>query len=317
MKNETDTLSTLNNTPSDRKLLSTETANFIKSGIPENTIRTYGRASRKLAEWLDGRELTDARLSEYLQKLYNEGLSPSTIAVVVAAVNWQAAFEGMPKVVGKVTTETLKTIRRLGAGRGRGQVDPLTWKQVEKVVTYAEAANTIAGLRDSAMIRLMSDCLLRISEGVAVNCGDVSNVLKVRHSKTDQERKGATLYICEDTRAVIAEYREQAGIERGALFRRIRRGDVVTGQRLTTEGARLAIKRWAEKAKIKGFISGHSMRVGSAVELVKRNVSDAELRVAGRWKDNRMPSHYASAEKAERGVMARVKDGKGARSRKQ
>ena len=74
-------------------------------------------------------------------------------------MNWQAALEGMPKVVGKVTTETLKTIRRLGAGRGRGQVDPLTWKQVEKVATYAEAANTIAGLRDSAMIRLMSDCL--------------------------------------------------------------------------------------------------------------------------------------------------------------
>ena len=32
-----------------------------------------GRASRKLAEWLDGRELTDVLLSEYLQKLYNEG----------------------------------------------------------------------------------------------------------------------------------------------------------------------------------------------------------------------------------------------------
>ncbi len=29
---------------------------------------------------------------------------------------------------------------------------------------FAESDKTIAGLRDSAMIRLMSDCLLRISE---------------------------------------------------------------------------------------------------------------------------------------------------------
>ena len=100
MTNEASALEVVDAT-TDGKLLSADTANFIKSGIPENTIRTYGRASRKLAEWLDGRELTDVLLSEYLQKLYHEGLSPSTIAVVVAAVNWQAEFEGMPKVVGQ------------------------------------------------------------------------------------------------------------------------------------------------------------------------------------------------------------------------
>ena len=81
------------------------------------------------------------------------------------------------------------------------------------------------------------------------------------------------------------------------------------GERLTTSGARQAIKRWAKKAEIEGFISGHSLRVGSAVELVRRNASDAELRVAGRWKDNRMPSHYAPAERAEQGAIARLKDG--------
>ena len=41
----------------------------------------------------------------------------------------------------------------------------------------------------------------------------------------------------------------------------------VNGKRLTTEGTRLAIKRWAKKAKTKGFMSGYSMRVGSAVKL--------------------------------------------------
>ena len=38
----------------------------------------------------------------------------------------------------------------------------------------AETQGTLAGLRDAAMIRLMSDCLLRISEVVAVNLGDLN-----------------------------------------------------------------------------------------------------------------------------------------------
>ena len=45
------------------------------------------------------------------------------------------------------------------------------------------------------MIRLMSDCLLRISEVVTVNVGDFkAKTLTLRASKTDQEGIGETLY---------------------------------------------------------------------------------------------------------------------------
>ena len=72
-----------------------------------------------------------------------------------------------------ITQATLAGIRRLGRNRGRGQVDGLTWQDVERVCIYAETEGTLTGLRDTAMIRLMSDCLLRISEVVAVNVGDL------------------------------------------------------------------------------------------------------------------------------------------------
>ena len=49
----------------------------------------------------------------------------------------------------------------------------LIWQDVERVCIYAETEGTLAGLRDAAMIRLMSDCLLRISEVVTVNVGDL------------------------------------------------------------------------------------------------------------------------------------------------
>ena len=200
---------------------------------------------------------------------------------------------------------------REGVDRGRGQVDGLIWKDVERVCSFAEASRTLAGLRDSAMINLMSDCLLRISEVVAVNAGDVkASVLRIKSSKTDQEGKGESLYVCESTRRVIKRWLGKSGIERGALFRRVRFHQHLGKGRLTVVGARGAIKRWATEAGVEGFISGHSLRVGSAVSLARAGATVVDMQTAGRWQSPSMPAHYAKAELAERGAVARFKDGK-------
>ena len=211
-----------------------------------------------------------------------------------------------------MTTRTLAGIRRTGRDRGREQVDGLTWQDVERVCAFAESTQTVAGLRDSAMIRLMSDCLLRISEAVVVNVGDLKkNTLRIAESKTDQEGHGAVLYVGEPTLKVIRRYRRRGGIKRGPLFRRIRRGDHVQTSRLSVDGARDAIKRWAKQADVDGFISGHSLRVGSAVSLAQAGASVVDMQNAGRWKSPQMPAHYAKAELAERGAVARFFYGKG------
>lgn len=184
-------------------------------------------------------------------------------------------------------------------------------QDVEKVCIYAEAEGTIAGLRDSVMIRLMSDCLLRISEVVAVNVVDFQEkTLTVRASKTDQEGTGETLYVCENTRAILKRYCEQAGITDGAVFRHIRRGGHVQSERLTSRSAHRIIKQQAAHAGIDGFIAGHSLRVSSAVSLAQAGATVIDMQVAGRWKSSQMPAHYAKAELAERGAIARFKERK-------
>ena len=107
------------------------------------------------------------------------------------------------------------------------------------------------------MIRLMSDCLLRISEAVAVDIEDIDTTLTIRSSKTDQEGKGESLFIGEPTLEAIDTYCKAGEIESGALFRRIRRGGHITPERLTVISARRIIKKWAKAAGIEGFISGH------------------------------------------------------------
>ena len=291
--------------------IASETAFLIKASIAENTLKAYQRALQRLETWLSGRKLSDPLLANYVTALHETGKSPATIGQAVAAVKWQLKHQSQETNNFPITQATLVGIRREGKDRGRGQVDGLVWQDVERVCIYAETEGTLAGLRDAAMIRLMSDCLLRISEAVAVNIGDLrEKTLTLQTSKTDQEGTGESLYVCENTRQILKQYCERADITRGAVFRHIRRGDHIQPTRLTPHSARRIIQKRAQAAGVEGFISGHSLRVGSAVSLAQAGATVVDMQVAGRWKSSQMPAHYAKAELAERGAIARFKDRK-------
>ena len=291
--------------------IASETAFLIKASIAENTLKAYQQALQRLETWLSGRKLSDPLLANYVTALHETGKSPATIGQAVAAVKWQLKHQSQETNNFPITQATLVGIRREGKDRGRGQVDGLVWQDVERVCIYAETEGTLAGLRDAAMIRLMSDCLLRISEAVAVNIGDLrEKTLTLQTSKTDQEGTGESLYVCENTRQILKQYYERADITRGAVFRHIRRGDHIQPTRLTPHAARRIIQKRAQAAGVEGFISGHSLRVGSAVSLAQAGATVVDMQVAGRWKSSQMPAHYAKAELAERGAIARFKDRK-------
>ena len=147
--------------------ISIENEELIKAGVAENTLKAYGWALEKLEAWINdganafrldgngngGHGLNDAVLAEYITELHQQGKSPATIAQVVAAVKWSAKNRNRKDVAGAITERTL------------------------------------AGLRDSAMINLMSDCLLRISEVVAVNAREISKGVRSRLNSVRRIRK--------------------------------------------------------------------------------------------------------------------------------
>ena len=297
--------------PNSGVYLPEETESLIKDSLSENTLKAYQRALAKLEGWLSGKILSDALLANYITEMHRDGKSPATIAQAVAAVKWQLKHQSQDTLNFLITQATLSGIRRNGKDRGRGQVDGIIWQDVERICLLAEMENSLSGLRDAAMIRLMSDCLLRISEVVAVDIEDFTDkTLTVRASKTDQEGTGESLYVCESTRTVLKKYMKQADIVDGAVFRRIRCGGYIQPNRLNPHSARRIIKKRAADAGVEGFISGHSLRVGSAVSLAQAGATVVDMQVAGRWKSSEMPAHYAKAELAERGAIARFKDGK-------
>ena len=302
------------------ELIPNQTAELIEKSFAENTLRNRRYALKQFREWLQGREIRDGLLAEYITHLFDQGKAPGTISIAVSAVKWVLKQRnGGEPVELPITSATLSGIRREGRDRGRGQRNGLTWREVEKICAVQEADDTLRGVRNSAILRVMSDGLLRISEATELRIGDLEdNTLRLRFSKTDQEGSGEHLYLCEDTRQIVAEWLERAELTEGYLFRRMTaRGDNLyidkeTGEpyKLTDDGVREIIKRSAARVGLSDKISGHSLRIGSAVALAQVGASLVDIQVAGRWKDPGMPAHYARAQFAEKGAIARFKDGK-------
>ena len=157
---------------------------------------------------------------------------------------------------------------------------------------------------------MASDALLRVSELAELEVGDIdfgTGTVTVRKSKTDQEGEGAVLYLGRPTLKRIRRWLEASGFEAGRLFRRVRVGGAVGGSALSHQAIRAIIKDRAEAAGVEGRVSGHSLRVGSAQSLAAAGASLVEMQQAGRWESPTMPGHYARAELASRGAVARLR----------
>ena len=320
MKNETQETAIVPSAAGTAEVIPQLTARLVEKSFAENTMRNRKLALRKFSYWLQGREITDGRLAEYATHLFDIGKAPGTIAIVVAAVKFLLKHRNGGKSVDlPITTATMAGIHREGRERGRGQRNGLTWREVEKICAVQEDLETLRGLRNSAILRVMSDGLLRISEVTELHISDLEdNMVRVRFSKTDQEGTGEYLYLCEDTRQIVGKWLKRSELSKGYLFRRFTpRGDNLyinkeTGEpeKLTDDGVRRIIKSCAARVGLTDKVSGHSARIGFAVSLAQAGASLVDIQVAGRWKDPSMPAHYARAQFAEKGAVARFKDGK-------
>ena len=198
------------------------------ASISKNTWIAYQGALDRLQDFLreQGRDLTgldDSHLAEYLTRLHGSGASPASAAMVCAAVRFLAKTTGQPSPAGPLSGRVMAGLRREGKDRGRGQVQGLQWGQADTAAAVASnGGQSLAGLRDAALITVMSDCLLRVSEAVALQVdglqleSDGTGRLTIRQSKQDQEGEGAVLFVGAPTRrcpragALPRPYRHQA-----------------------------------------------------------------------------------------------------------
>ena len=217
-------------------------------------------------------------------------------------MRFRAKLAGTHAPTGPATDRVLAGFRREGRTRGHGQVAGIRWEQADAAAAVAaNGGGSVAGLRDAAVVALMSDAMLRVSECAALDVQDLateadgSGRLAIRHSKTDQEGEGALQFVGEPTVRRVRAWLEAAGIEAGAMFRAVRRGGYVQEARITARALRTIVARRAADAGVEGRVSGRSLRVGSAQSLAAAGAGVVEMQVAGRWKSERQPGPLRSS----------------------
>ena len=146
-------------------------AEFIKAqDVRESSRETYRKGLKKFLAWLKDRGITSpARqtILDYKDELRESGLSSLSVSSYTGAVrkffSWLEATRGLPNIA--------KGIK--GARRTRGfRKDPLTLPQVLELLNSIDRRE-LRGLRDYALINLLTTTGLRTIEAIRADIGDV------------------------------------------------------------------------------------------------------------------------------------------------
>jgi integrase len=155
--------------------------------------------------------------------------------------------------------------------------------------------DNLRGIRDRALMLVAYDSLCRRSELVSLRAEDlvINNSipdftlkLKLRRSKTDQESTGRWLYLGAEAQLALNAWLTASGIQSGKIFRGIKK-KVELSDGLNSNHINRIFKRYAKTAKLEPIIihqiSGHSMRVGAAQDLLMNGASLPLIMNRGRW----------------------------------
>jgi len=113
--------------------------------------------------------------------------------------------------------------------------------------------------------------------------------VKIRGSKTDQERAGATIAIARGDVAcpakALREWLDAGGIESGPIFRPIDKGGTVRTTRLTDRSVANIVKAYASRAGFDASVfSGHSLRAGFLTSAAGKGASIFKMMDVSRHK---------------------------------
>lgn len=280
------------------------------------TLRIYASQWRIFNDWALTKRVRAlpadaAQVAAYLaERIERRGHKPATLKVAAAAIAFVHRTAGLDDPCAR--PEVKRTLRGATrkAGRAQKQAAALTAEAFAVIRSNAHRPRPGRGGRlespqtarsrgdfDIALMSLMRDGLLRVSEAAALTWADLqaepdgSGRLLIRRSKTDPEGRGAVAFVSAATMAALERIRDGASHSAGIFG-------------LSPNQISGRIRRAAQTAGLGDGFSGHSPRVGMAQDLVRAGIELPSLMNAGRWRTPAMPAHYARNETAGRGAVA-------------
>ncbi len=234
-------------------------------GRSNRTRATYQQAFKDLLSFLSDRfttitSLTPGIFREWIAHRLDEGYSKVTINIRLRSL--QAFFNWLVRE-GHLIESPLKQVKQLRVPRQYPYV--LTEIQTQALLRAVERA-TWTGTRNWAMLLTFLDGMLRLSELINLDLGDVnftSRSIRVRYGKGDKER---TVFMGKRLTKALQEWLQV----RGNFLGEDRLFVCRSGNKLDQRNMLRIIERLATKARIEGVrCSPHTLRHTGATLFVR------------------------------------------------
>ena len=239
------------------------------------TRRAYRTDFRIFRAWCDSRGAlalpADASaVAAFLAHEATRNVRPSTIGRRLAAIRYAHKLAALTTPTDDERVRaTLRGIRRT-LGTAAVKKTPAT---AERVIAMAPLPGArLSSMRDRALLLLGFAGAFRRSELAALNFEDLEETeeglrITIRHSKTDQERRGVVIAIPWGRVAcpvkALKAWLHATGITNGPVFRPIAKGERLLDSRLTDRSVAKIVKAHAARAGLDpSQFAGHSLRSG-------------------------------------------------------
>jgi len=266
----------------------------IEGAYAPATIRAYKSNFENFIKFCDGinQEALPASseaVVTFIKSISDGKLKSASIRMAVASI---ATIHKLNRFNDPVNDQDVKLeMRRMHRrlGRASSQAYGINKDLLDKMI--AATTNDLRGARDKALLSLAYDTLCRRSEIVSLDIEDIIIVndqmkIRLRKSKADQDRLGKILEINKETKSYLLSWLQQSKIISGKLFRGIKNNKKLTkslnNAQINKIFKKIAIKAYVEKENVKK-ISGHSMRVGAAQDLMLNGATLTIIMNKGRW----------------------------------
>ncbi len=273
-----------------------ETLIRIDGAYAPATIRAYKSNFERFIEFCDQEKIValpanQETVASYIRDLSNGKLKSASIRIAVASISAIHRLNEYsdPTSHSNVRIELRRMHRNLG--RESKQASGINAELLKKMLSSTD--NSLRGKRDKALLLTAYDSMCRRSELVSLRIDDAiidtenkQFKIKLRRSKTDQDGIGRWLYLSDITQQALLAWIDSSNIVTGKLFRGIKRGQMITEDLSSAQINRIyksiAVRSSTDKSLVK-HISGHSMRIGAAQDLLVSGASLAMIMQRGRW----------------------------------
>lgn len=268
-----------------------------------NTIRAYRNDFKHYLAWCEENQKTAIppeadSLADYVEDM-SLSMKSATISRRINSLGSVFRLSRLPDPTKDpdVILALKRMYRRIG--RAQKQAYPLTREILDKLLKVC--GRGVSGLRNRVLLNLGYETMRRRSELCSMRFEDVNVSPKgqpfilLNFSKTDQFGSGTVIPISDDLFELIRRWQKKTGVKSGYILRSVNKGGGV-GESLKPGSVSRLLRDLQDKAF--GFrrdmpdLSGHSFRVGAAMDMISQGKSLARIMLKGGWKTESTALRY-------------------------